>query len=129
MKKELQDKLYNKYPSLFKDKDKSMQETCMCWGIDCGEGWFSLIDKMCEEIMKVDKKKEIRFIQVKEKFASLRCYTNIYVKEVEEIIDRYVVESYKTCEHCGAKENVHTNQDGWMSTLCNECRDKLLNRK
>ena len=32
MKEELQDKLYKKYPSLFANKDKSIQESCMAWG-------------------------------------------------------------------------------------------------
>ena len=34
MKKELQDKLYNDFPKIFKQKDLSMKETCMCWGIE-----------------------------------------------------------------------------------------------
>lgn len=38
---------YKKYPALFINKDKSMQETCMCWGITCGKGWVFLLDKLC----------------------------------------------------------------------------------
>ena len=46
MTKELQEKLFNKYPKIFRQKDLSMMETCMCWGIDTDEGWFFLLDQL-----------------------------------------------------------------------------------
>lgn len=50
MRKELQDKLFNDYPKIFKQKDLSMQGTCMCWGIECGDGWYWLIDNLCSQL-------------------------------------------------------------------------------
>lgn len=50
MKKELQDQLYNKYPELFYEKDLSMKETCMCWGIECGDGWYNILEVLCSLI-------------------------------------------------------------------------------
>ena len=50
MKKELQDKLYSKYPKLFGQKDQSMYQTCMCWGLECGSGWYNIIDNACRLI-------------------------------------------------------------------------------
>jgi len=50
MDQELQDKLYKKYPKIFKQKDLDMTETCMCWGICTGNGWYSLIDTLCSGI-------------------------------------------------------------------------------
>ena len=32
MKEELQKILFDKYPAMFRDKDKSMSESCMYWG-------------------------------------------------------------------------------------------------
>ena len=40
MKKELEDKLFEKNPKIFRQKELSSQETAMCWGITCGDGWF-----------------------------------------------------------------------------------------
>lgn len=48
MRAELQEKLYKKYPKIFKQKDLPMTETCMCWGISCGRGWYNLIDCLCD---------------------------------------------------------------------------------
>jgi len=42
--------LYDKYPEIFADKDKSMQETCMYWGLECGDGWFAILNGMCSNI-------------------------------------------------------------------------------
>jgi hypothetical protein len=46
MKAELQQKLYEKYPKIFVQKDLPMSQTAMCWGIDCGDGWFWLLDNL-----------------------------------------------------------------------------------
>lgn len=76
MTPELQNKLYEKYPDLFKDKDLPMSETCMCWGIDVGDGWYHILDNMCERISQVQEQYDVKvkFTQVKEKYATLRVY-------------------------------------------------------
>jgi hypothetical protein len=50
MKEELQNKLYEKYPKIFGQKDLPMQETAMCWGIACGDGWYNILDVLCNAI-------------------------------------------------------------------------------
>jgi hypothetical protein len=50
MKQELQEKLFSKYPKIFGDRTKPMTETCMCWGIETGCGWYDLIDTLCESL-------------------------------------------------------------------------------
>ena len=50
MKKELQEKLYNDFPEIFKRRHLSKQETAMCYGISCGDGWFPLIYNLCSSI-------------------------------------------------------------------------------
>lgn len=48
MKKELQEQLFQKYPKIFRQKDLPMTQTAMCWGIECGDGWYMLIDELCK---------------------------------------------------------------------------------
>jgi len=50
MKKELQDKLFKEFPLLYGDKDKPMTQTCMCWGIDCYDGWFDLLYELSSKL-------------------------------------------------------------------------------
>lgn len=47
---ELDKQLCNKYPKIFRDRSKSPHETCMCWGFECGDGWYELIDTLCEAL-------------------------------------------------------------------------------
>jgi hypothetical protein len=47
MKRELDEELCRKYPLIFADRNKPMTETAMCWGFDCGNGWYNLIDVLC----------------------------------------------------------------------------------
>jgi hypothetical protein len=47
MREELDAKLCEKYPLLFKNRNAPMTQTCMCWGFCCGDGWYDLIDTLC----------------------------------------------------------------------------------
>lgn len=47
MTPKLQNQLFKKYPKIFRQKDLSIRESCMAWGIDVGDGWYNLIDKLC----------------------------------------------------------------------------------
>ena len=50
MKQELDALLCEKYPKMMVNRDKSMQETCMCWGFDCGDGWYNILDQLMGNI-------------------------------------------------------------------------------
>ena len=52
MKKELDTKLCKDFPKIFAQRNMSMTETCMCWGFECGDGWYELIYKLCTDIQK-----------------------------------------------------------------------------
>ena len=50
MKQELDKLLCEKYPKMMVNRNKSMQETCMCWGFECGNGWFNILDQLMGNI-------------------------------------------------------------------------------
>lgn len=47
MNQELQQKLFEKYPKIFRQKDLDKTQTAMCWGISCGDGWYNILDTLC----------------------------------------------------------------------------------
>ena len=47
MKRELDEALCAKYPLIFKDRNADMRTTAMCWGLECGDGWYNIIDVLC----------------------------------------------------------------------------------
>jgi hypothetical protein len=58
MRNELDELLCKKYPKIFADRHGDMRTTAMCWGFDCGDGWFNIIDRLCENIQwRIDARK------------------------------------------------------------------------
>ena len=47
MRRELDEQLCARYPLIFKDRNENMQNTAMCWGLECGDGWYNIIDVLC----------------------------------------------------------------------------------
>ena len=48
MKPELDKQLCEKYPKIFKNRNASQMESCMYWGIDVSDGWYDIIDALCQ---------------------------------------------------------------------------------
>jgi hypothetical protein len=94
-------------------------ENLMCFGFECEEGWFDLIDKTCEKILATNPPEDFLMFQVKEKFATLRIYTNHSTMEIDNIIDEAERISSETCETCGAKGKI--TGEYWVKTLCEKC--------
>ncbi len=146
MKDELSNKLYTKYPKLFREKDLPASESCMYWGITCGDGWYNIIEEACEKLQKLsdDTNSQIVFTQIKEKFGLLRIYISIdelketridimtnhgvLVNSLEQpsggvweaahnITNEAEEKSIKTCEVCGELGSPCSNR-GWILTLC-----------
>jgi hypothetical protein len=50
MKIELDKLLCEKYPKMMVNRNSPMTETCMCWGFECGDGWFNILDQLMGNI-------------------------------------------------------------------------------
>jgi len=128
MRIELQQKLFEKYPKIFKQKDLSIKESCMPWGISCGDGWYDLIDSLCDLLQwDIDKNKEpqIEATQVKEKYGTLHFYTDRETEKQGGYINFAEYFSANICENCGSTKNVKAT-NGWISYLCEDCMKKTL---
>jgi hypothetical protein len=121
MKAELQDILYKKYPKLFIQKDLDETQTCMCWGLEIGDGWFKLIDTLCtiiQDYIDNNKKEQVVFTQVKEKFGTLRIYTEGNDDLVYGMIWFAEHTSETICDVCGKDGKL--NNTGWIACRCEE---------
>lgn len=75
MKTEHQEQLFNRYPKIFAQHALPMTETAMNWGIECGDGWYTLIDTLCGLLQHGTDRNgapQVEATQVKEKFGALR---------------------------------------------------------
>ena len=74
MKQELDKLLCEKYPKMMVNRDKSMMETCMCWGFECGNGWFNILDQLMGNIQHhIDWKDKQRNGAIKYNEMAARC--------------------------------------------------------
>lgn len=73
MNDQLTRKLYEKYPEIFAEHHLSPDKTCMCFGFECDDGWYHLIDELCDRLSRIARQYdvEIRTRQVKEKYGKL----------------------------------------------------------
>lgn len=92
---------------------------------ECESGWNKLISDLCKALAKIDKNKEIRVQQIKQKFAGLRFYIVNHNKKFHDTIAKYEIKSYKTCEECGAKGHKCYNIFGYYRTLCDKHQDEM----
>lgn len=87
------------------------------------DGWRKAFGiRLCKELKKVikeEKCKNIYFMDIKEKYGSLRFYTNIYNEKVEKILDKYDHISKYICIKCGKKATKISK--GWISPFCDNC--------
>lgn len=77
MDKDKEKELLTTFNDIFRDYfEKDIRQSCMSWGIACGNGWYGIIYQLCSDITKLTKDKDIEVIadQVKEKFGGLRFY-------------------------------------------------------
>ena len=131
MREEFDNLLVKTFPNLYKDRNTSARETCMCWGFP-GDGWFLIIWNLSEKIEKIilslpeDQRAQVCASQVKEKFGTLRFYMSVSSKEIESLIDEAEKLSETTCEDCGFPGR--TRSGGWIRTLCNGCEIKWKTR-
>ncbi len=117
MNQDLETKLRKRWPNLLKDQTS----------IECGDGWYDLIDLACRainsEITSRENYEQVKYnivvAQIKEKFGGLRFYYDSFAESatvdnpydlpstarglgiVDGVIRMAELYSYHVCENCG----------------------------
>lgn len=158
MRKELEMKLAEKYPFMGRTETSEEQEAkygrienlFQAFGYECDDGWFSILDSMCDEILTAYEEtgQPVNLVvgQVKEKYGTLRFYyhfegqtsgaaaidflgqgalrvpgePNPLHERVAAIVSKWEDKSATVCEKCGKPGKLRTDRR-WIRTLCDEC--------
>lgn len=121
MNQNLTNILKDKYPSQFENLKY----------IECGDGWYTLISKLCNVIqnridynLKNGNETYFYWSQIKEKFAGLRAYCYGADEYIRGVIDMAETMSYSICEYSGSPGKLYKQKikDGkivnaWIKTL------------
>ncbi len=121
MRKDLDDLLCQRYPRIFADRNLPMTHTCMCWGFSCGDGWFDLIDALCERLQFAtdhNHAPQVVAAQVKEKFGEL-CFYPRTTPSPEQwgMLTLAEALSVRICDQCG-KPGQTLVYNFWHMTRC-----------
>lgn len=124
MNKELELKLVEKYPNILQDYGGDKMKTCMAWGMECGDGWYDLLDDLFAKLDYIFNVSGVLVVadQIKEKFGTLRFYyhevgsSSIVSKIIDDIVSRAEKRSAYICEKTG-KEGALCSRVGWLKTL------------
>lgn len=129
MKKELDDLLCERYPLIFANRSKPFAESCMAWGFDCDDGWFDLIDTLCERLQDcTDRNRAPQIVasQVKQKLGRLVFYCDESNDVQNGMI--YLAEdlSKRICETCGAPGRLLVDNGRWLTRCSAHAPDGAL---
>jgi len=134
-------KLCELFPEIFKDRHNSSSDNQMVRGFNCGEGWYTIIVDLCKklEVLSYLSGLDIRAGSVFEKYGKLKFGYNIteddkwrsFDQEIQtqikhiinDLIGRSESRSCKVCEICGQNGKLDQVR-GWFSTRCPVCREK-----
>jgi hypothetical protein len=131
MKQELDQLLCEKYPKMMVNRNGAVTETCMCWGFECGDGWFNILDQLMGNIQhhidwnnknfekgytQYKQVPQVTLDQVKEKFGTLRFYYTGGDEHISGMVRMAESMSAVTCEECGNPGK--TRGSGWIYTAC-----------
>lgn len=135
MRDELEQQLVEDYPEIFElltiepeELDDSQPvPTIMISGIAVNDGWYDLIDTLCDRLDALNV--DCTAVQVKEKFGGLR----FYVDGIEHEDERRAYQasgaitfaqemSRNICEDCGDRGEMR--RGGWIRTLCDDCHNE-----
>lgn len=149
----LQQQIFDAAPVFYQKRSLPCTHTCMCWGIECGDGWFKPLlefSKKAEAVNELLRPYGCCIVadQVKSKWADIRVYWDIVplkedvqedlcehdefiVKTIESLfenaVDHLESECENTCEICGAKGDYNNKIftcGSWLTHKCRACAQK-----
>ena len=131
MKQELDKLLCERYPKMMINRNKSMMETTMCWGFECGDGWYNILNLLMSNIQhytdwnnqnfekgytQYKQVPQVTLDQVKEKFGTLRFYYTGGDEHISGMVRMAESMSSAICEECGNPGE--RRGSGWIYTAC-----------
>lgn len=118
MTPELEARLYSRWPEIFGGRKLPITQSLMPFGLECGDGWYSLVDALCETLTEHSFALERRppeAIQAKEKYGTFRFYVRGEDEFDDGAITMAEMLSGCICEVTGSP-GLECHKGGWYAT-------------
>jgi len=119
-------KIYNEFPFLLPRDSKGNIRTdfdCTNLQLEIPPGWYKLFLQMCHDIKLILVEENLLdkfyFLQVKEKFNKLCCYTQNSSVKIDQIISKYEHMAQYVCVVCGRPATYETHS--YIASFCDYC--------
>lgn len=107
----------------YQDIEDKFPQLLKC-GLEVNEGWLPLIWDMCEQLLAsrealnvpISEENPLYFVQIKEKFGTLRAYATMSTEEDEKIISMFEDMSQFVCDICGEPGRLRGQY--WLYAAC-----------
>lgn len=120
MTKDIEKAFFDRFDFVYTSGDP--RDDLMVFGFECDDGWKDILWELCEKIeielrtTPHDSSNPFRFLQVKQKYGTLRVYASWETDRISDLIQEAERKSCTTCEVCG-DAGVRSG-DFWVKTLC-----------
>lgn len=119
------------YPLTYGQHGQSPRQTAMCWGFDCGDGWYKLIDELSAKVehfnraMMAKGEPIVQATQVKEKFGGLRWYRGgLYPDEDNYKALQEAAQAAQAALGEAAEETAtYADVDRWITEACQKSEE------
>jgi len=123
-------KLYEKFPHLYRERLVPLASSKMGWGFQCEDGWYKIIYEMSKKIEKISSEGEFApaiSLVSKHEDGTLRVAVRNISPPVAEIVTGAQEQSRLTCELCSYSpaflRGVDHNLEGHIA--CGRCAGKV----
>lgn len=118
-------RMLERYPFL---RDSLCEYDSLYPGWKSGFGKF-LLEDLRAACLQAGCLHELYFLQIKEKYGSLRIYPAFSAPEVEKVLEAYDFISQYVCHSCGSPDAAVVNDYGWELPYCQDCWEKGNRRR
>jgi len=131
MDSQLENKLYEKFPDLYREKTASLESSKMPWGVQCGAGWYKIIYDLSTNIAKIATKGEYSpaISQIsRHEDGTLHVDVRNVTPPIADIVTTARDASKLTCENCSYSPAIlrEAKAPRTPHIACARCVDMLM---
>jgi len=133
MDSQFENKLYKRFPDLYRERTAPLESSKMGWGVQCGNGWYKIIYELSQKIEKIAASGEhspaISEV-ARHKDGTLHVEVRNLTPPIADLITTARERSRLTCEYCSYSPAFLREMKGAKEQhiACGRCLNKFAGK-